>query len=105
MADMRELLAHDGPAAAFAVGGPIQVFAVDSSWGCGDANRIAHPLEGGVLRTTWWHNEATGAWGWTAGAPPNDRVLITGPNVYGHPFEGFYRRTDHASAAPGRGAL
>jgi hypothetical protein len=104
VADMRELLGHDGPATTFAVGGPIQVFTVDSSWGSGDENRIGHAQQGGVLRMTWWHNEATGTWAWTAGAPPNDGDLITGPNVFGHPLEGFYRRRDHASAPPGRGS-
>ncbi|MDP9150473.1 MAG: hypothetical protein M3O36_11115 [Myxococcota bacterium] len=81
--DMRALLAWGAGAQAFAVGGPIRVLQLDSSWGCGGSSH-----RGGVKRETFWHNESTGKWAHQA---PSDRPFAASPDLYGEKLDGFFR--------------
>jgi hypothetical protein len=83
--DMRTLLA-DSKGQAFAIGGPIRVIEMDSSYGSG-----GNYDRGGVQRQTWLHNEATGQWAQEVLDGDSVRFAIT-PTLYAHPLEGFYRR-------------
>jgi len=83
--DLRTLLSTSA-GQAFAVGGPVRVVEIDSSFGSsGSATR------GGVERQTWLYNEATHGWaqerldGPSVGIEPWD-------TLYAHPLEGFYRK-------------
>jgi hypothetical protein len=82
--DMQMLLST-GNGQAFAVGGPIRVVEMDSSYGSG-----GDPDHGGVQRQTWLYNETTGAWAHQEikdGAPWVTRCRA----LYDHPLEGIYR--------------
>jgi hypothetical protein len=72
-------------AADFArAGGPIQVFEVDSSWGCS-----GNPLIGGVRRETWWYSLATKKWAWLEQGPDDrPRPFSTADTPMGHLFTG-----------------
>jgi hypothetical protein len=84
-ADLRTLLASRR-GQAFALGGPVRVLEMDSSYGSWGI-----PAKGGVQRQTWLYNESTGRW---AREILEDKkpTLILKHNLYGHPLEGFYRR-------------
>lgn len=81
-AEMRTLLQFSDSAQSFAVGGPIRVFFVDSSWGCG-----GNPRVGGTRREEWWYNRSTHQWGWhEQGDGLSARRFWITPTPYGHPF-------------------
>ncbi|MDP9036848.1 MAG: hypothetical protein M3O50_18780 [Myxococcota bacterium] len=83
--DMRALLACGGAAQAFAVGGPIRVVELDSSWGCGgDSQR------GGVRRETFLYNERTGEWVQQPDVA-GQSVLEPSKRVHGDDLDGFFR--------------
>jgi cell wall-associated NlpC family hydrolase len=89
-ADMQDLAQSEG-ARSFAVGGPIRVFVLDSSWGC---NGI--PEVGGARQERWWYNESTGKWAWLGqGNGTLPRPFGVDSRPYGHPCnppdEGFFR--------------
>jgi hypothetical protein len=84
-ADLRTLLASaDGQ--AFAVGGPVRVLEMDSSYGSRGI-----PAEGGVQRQTWLLNEATGHWAQEVMDGEVITLTVTAM-LYDHPLEGYYRR-------------
>ncbi len=89
--DTRSLLALGSGAQAFAVGGPIRVLELDSSWGCG-----GHASLGGVKRQTFWYNESAAQWAWLeerapSNEPVNAQKLDVSPRLYDHLLDGFYR--------------
>jgi cell wall-associated NlpC family hydrolase len=89
-ADIQGLLQNEG-AQSFAVGGPIRLFVLDSSWGC---NGI--PEVGGARQERWWYNESTGKWAWLGqGNGRSPRPFGVDSRPYGHPCnppdEGFFR--------------
>jgi len=90
-AEMRELLSRSGPAAQFAIGGPVRLLEVDSSWGAGGV-----PQNGGVRREQWWYNESTRQWGWSLGGDDREapRRFAVGSTPYAHLIDapdGFFR--------------
>lgn len=90
--DMRSLLASQHPMQiAFAIGGPLHVIEVDSSWGCGVV--VGRHVEGraergGVAREAWLYNESTRQW---ASWSPVDQTFWVSDGPYGHPLDGFFR--------------
>jgi hypothetical protein len=82
--DMRTLVSS-GAGQHFAVGGPIRVLEMDSSFG-------SHGFvdSGGAERQTWLYNETTRAWAHLT--LDEDTTAITlWSTLYNHPLEGFYR--------------
>jgi hypothetical protein len=100
-ADTRALVSIGDGARSFAVGGPIRVFEVDSSWGSG-----GHAEVGGVERQTWWYNESRQSWAWLQDAPsapgglPQSPSFMTSSQPYDHPLEGVYRQGAASESRP-----
>jgi hypothetical protein len=84
--DLRTLLGTRA-GQSFALGGPVRVLELDSSYGAG-----GEPERGGVQRQTWLHNEATGQWAREVLDGENGSRLVVRPSLCDHPLEGFYRR-------------
>ncbi len=100
-ADARALINLGPSAQTFAVGGPIRVLEVDSSWGSG-----GHVEVGGVERQTWYYNEGTKTWAWLQDAPASGdgssatSTFLTSSQPYDHPLEGIYRQPSATRSAP-----
>ncbi len=83
--DLQTLLST-GDGQAFALGGPVRVVEIDSSFGSG-----GFASKGGVERQTWLYNESTR--GWAQEKLDGSSVHIEpASTLYGHPLEGFYRK-------------
>jgi hypothetical protein len=80
--ELDELRGHGRAGAKMAAAGPVRIVQVDSSWGSG-----GDPLAGGVRRETWWHSDASGAWGWLMPHDPEGPAsLETASTPIAHPF-------------------
>ena len=83
--DLHTLLST-GEGQAFALGGPVRVVEIDSSFGSGGS-----AARGGVERQTWLFNETTKGW---AQETLDGSLVHMAPSatLCGHPLEGFYRK-------------
>ena len=102
---MRALLASGERAqVGFALGGPVRVLEVDSSWGCGYLVHVparsgrpatdklyGDPEQGGVQRETWLYNESTQQW---ASWDPRSGAFSTSDTPYNHRLDGFFRKAE-----------
>jgi len=93
--EMRALLASGQRAQVdFALGGPVRLLQVDSSWGCGVLDDARHVVvgqasAGGVLRETWLYNDTTQQW---ASWDKASGRFWTSATPYAHPLDGFFRK-------------
>jgi hypothetical protein len=81
--DMKTLLSS-AQGQHFAVGGPIRVLEMDSSYGSGGTSTA-----GGVQRQAWLYNERTRQWATLNGSGSRIEVAAS---LYWHPLEGIYRK-------------